>query len=303
MQALDYSLARPDPAAIVAAGYVGVLRYLAPEIDAPKIITPVEYENLIGHGLKVVLNWEWYGNRAREGAAAGTADAQEALRQANELGYTGCIYFSVDYDAPPADQPAINAYFQACAQVLGLARLGAYGGYWPLSRLFDAGLIRYGWQTFAWSGGNRESRAHLYQNGATVFDGGADVNDILQPDWTGEFMIPQGWTDDGAKLTAPNGHFFQAGFRNFVLAANWDTEDWPLEEERSVPHMEISGPNAIPGVIQTTRKNRLLYSPEKNNGQPFLCWTGMMLLLTEQARPTGTPRLVMDETSIRAVLA
>lgn len=193
MQALDYSLARPDPAAAIAAGYVGVLRYLAPTEDAPKVITAVEYENLRGHGLKVALNWEWYGNRAREGAAAGTADAQEALRQANELGYTGAIYFSVDYDAAPADQPAINAYFQACAAVIGLERLGAYAGYWPLSRLFDAGLIHYGWQTFAWSGGNREARAHLYQNGETVFDGGADVNDILKPDWTGGSMNPGAW--------------------------------------------------------------------------------------------------------------
>lgn len=190
-QVLDYSLARPDPAAIVAAGYVGVLRYVAPAMDAPKIIYQPEYAALLSHGLKVVLNWEWYADRPREGAAAGTADAQEALRQADALGYTGAIYFSVDYNAPDSDQPAINAYFQACAQVIGLNRLGAYGGYWPLSRLFDAGLIVYGWQTLAWSGGKRESRAHLYQNGAQAL-GACDVNDVLKSDWAGGNMVPKG---------------------------------------------------------------------------------------------------------------
>ena len=192
-QVLDYSLARPDPAAIAAAGYVGVMRYVAPAQDAPKVIYAPEYAALRAAGLQVGLNWEWYADRAREGAASGTADAQEALRQANALGYGGAIYFSVDYDAPPADQPAINAYFQACAQVIGLARLGCYAGYWPLSRLFDAGLIIYGWQTIAWSGGNRESRAHLYQTAQTAFNNGADVNDVLKDNWTGEVMaVPQG---------------------------------------------------------------------------------------------------------------
>lgn len=183
-QVLDYSLARPAPADIKARGYLGVLRYVAPLQDAPKVITASEYAALRSAGLVVCLNWEWYGNRAREGYAAGHADAEAALAQANALAYTGAIYFSVDYDAPESDQPNINAYFVGCADVLGLARLGAYGGYWPLSRLFDAGRITYGWQTFAWSGGNRESRAHLYQNGQTDL-GECDVNDVLKADWAG----------------------------------------------------------------------------------------------------------------------
>lgn len=184
-QVLDYSLARPAPSEIKARGYIGVLRYVAPAEDAPKVITASEYAALRSAGLVVCLNWEWYGNRAKEGASAGEFDAQSALMQAKALGYDGPIYFSVDYDAPEADQPGINAYFQTCAQVIGKPRLGAYGGYWPLSRLFDAGLISYGWQTLAWSGTNRESRAHLYQNGATDFAGQADINDVLKANWAG----------------------------------------------------------------------------------------------------------------------
>lgn len=185
-QILDYSLARPDIAQIKSKGYVGVMRYVAPAEDAAKIITQAEYHALLGAGLQVGLNWEWYGNRAREGAAAGQADAQSALQQAQALGYTGAIYFSVDYDAPESDQSAINQYFVGAGHVIGLARLGCYAGYWPLSRLFDAGLISFGWQTIAWSGTNREGRASLFQTGTTDFAGAADINNVLKANWTGE---------------------------------------------------------------------------------------------------------------------
>src|SRR5579863_5973584 len=124
---IDYSLARPALGEILQHGYVGVMRYLAPAIDAPKVIYKAEYDALRAAGLLVGLNWEWYANRPLEGAAAGTADAQAALAQAEALGYTGPIYFSVDFDATPADQTPINAYFEACAGVIGKARLGAYG--------------------------------------------------------------------------------------------------------------------------------------------------------------------------------
>lgn len=204
-QVLDYSDARPTPQQIKAK-YIGVLRYVAPlgkqsgtafggADNSHKVITAAEYKALGAAGLTVVLNWEWYDVRPRGGAAAGIADAQEALRQANALGYTGPIYFSVDFDASEADQPAINAYIQACAQVIGKARLGAYGGYWPLKRLFDAGLITYGWQTLAWSGGQRESRAHLYQTGKQDL-GACDINDVLKDNWSGGNVvsISGGWS-------------------------------------------------------------------------------------------------------------
>ena len=45
----------------------------------------------------------------------------------------------------------------------GVARTGAYGGYYVIQRLFDAGKIKWGWQTYAWSGGQWDSRAQLRQ--------------------------------------------------------------------------------------------------------------------------------------------
>jgi hypothetical protein len=236
MKVLDYSVGRPGAAAIKSAGYVGVMRYVAPyPMDKSKVIVAAEYQELLSAGLIVGLNWEWYANRAREGTAAGLSDATEAKKQADALGYTGCIYFSVDYDAPALDQPALNDYFKACASVLGLQRLGAYAGYWPLKRLFDAGLISFGWQTVAWSGGLKESRAHLYQNTFKLFAGDADSSDVLKANWQGGSMVPAGWKDDGKTLTATNGQPVVLGFRDYVLAypLGWHPLNVPIAPEYS----------------------------------------------------------------------
>ena len=303
-QVLDYSTARPVPADIVAAGYVGVVRYLAPAIDAPKVIYQPEYDALRAAGLQIALNWEWYGWRAREGASAGTADAQEALQQAEALGYTGAIYFSVDYDASEADQPAINAYFSACAEVIGLARLGAYGGYWPLSRLFDAELIRFGWQAIAWSGGNRESRAHLYQNGATAL--GGDVNDVLKNDWTGGNMLPDGWTDDGTTLTARNGVTLTGGFRTLLLAQPfWYGENVPNGPEYTASPLSIADPQGGNG-----QRMDFWYGNSfgRNQGGTdfFIPVSKEIALLKEPApapQPQPDPALEALEAKVKAVQA
>jgi hypothetical protein len=80
------------------------------------------------------------------------------------------IYFSIGFDAGPAQQPVINAYLDGVASVLGRDRTGAYAGHPVLSRLFDAGKITWGWQTHAWSDGRWEPRAGLRQthNGISV---------------------------------------------------------------------------------------------------------------------------------------
>lgn len=183
-QVVDYSWARPGGANIKKAGYLGVMRYLSYDTTG-KTIVPAEMAELKAAGLEVGLVWESTANRVAGGAANGILDAHESSKQANALGYTGPIYFAIDYDAPESDQPAINAYFQGVAVVIGHERTGGYGGYGPIKRLFDAGLIAVGWQTLAWSGGNREARCSLYQNGAQAFDNSADVNDVLKDNWNG----------------------------------------------------------------------------------------------------------------------
>ena len=151
---VDYAGGRPGGAAIKAAGYSFACRYLfdgSPQLP-DKLLTADEAKDLQANGVDVVSNWEASG-LVGGGYNQGVSDAQAA--NANHLAAggpaTAPIYFSVDYDAPESDQPTINAYFQGVAAVIGLPRTGVYGGYWPVKRLFDAGLVTWGWQTEAWS--------------------------------------------------------------------------------------------------------------------------------------------------------
>src|SRR5580704_5583150 len=136
---VDYSYSRPAPATLAAQGYTFAARYLSD--DASKNLTIGEASGLIGAGLSVVSNWEAGGQNALGGFTQGANDAQTAEAQALAAGMpaTRPIYFSIDFDAQPSQQAAIDAYFDGVASVLGRDRTGAYGGYGVIKRLFDAG--------------------------------------------------------------------------------------------------------------------------------------------------------------------
>lgn len=187
MQVLDYSWDRPNLNTIKSLGYIGVMRYLSHDTTG-KNITPSEAQAILAAGLEYGCVWEDAPNAVQRGASQGVADAQAALAQANTLSYNGPLYFAIDYDAPESDQPAIDSYFQGVASVIGANRTGVYGGYWPVKRLFDAGLVSIGWQTVAWSGGNKEARCSLYQNGAQAL--GCDIDDVLKTNWNTGGNVP-----------------------------------------------------------------------------------------------------------------
>lgn len=48
-------------------------------------------------------------------------------------------------------------------------------------------------------------------------------------------MIPDGWTDDGTILTAPNGVKIDTGMRAFIEARAWGANDVPLAPEYPTP--------------------------------------------------------------------
>ena len=54
-----------------------------------------------------------------------------------------------------------------------------------ISHLFDAGLIGYGWQTYAWSDGQWDHRAQLrqYSNGHTIAGVGVDYDQSTAVDF------------------------------------------------------------------------------------------------------------------------
>lgn len=177
-QIVDFSTARPD-LALVARTYVGVARYLAP-LPNRKVVTPSEVTDILAHGLALVLVWEGGSSRAGAGRSAGVSDATEANRQADILGAPADlpIFYAVDYDAAPG---AVEAYFRGAAS--GKRPVAVYGSFRVVEWLLATGLSVKGWQTAAWSHGQRSQRACLYQRVDGGRIPGTDVNDVLHPDW------------------------------------------------------------------------------------------------------------------------
>jgi hypothetical protein len=116
-------------------------------------------------GLGTVCVWETSAKRALAGYRAGRTDALAALRQERtlELPPQLPVYFAVDFDETSRQAGPVASYFRGVNSVLGVNRTGGYGGYWTISRLFNSGLIQFGWQTSAWSGGLWDPRAQLQQ--------------------------------------------------------------------------------------------------------------------------------------------
>jgi len=187
---LDYSTARMTPAQIRNHGAVAVCRYLTvvtPDTK-PKLLTHAEAKGLSAGGISLVSVFEFDAKDALGGYRQGKEYAKLAHQQHTAAGGppNRPIYMGVDFDTPDfaphlpntpehahAKLGRIAYYFKACNDVLGRHHTGAYGGFWVIKRLFEANLISFGWQTAAWSGGQRHPRAALYQFG---FHGDYDVN-------------------------------------------------------------------------------------------------------------------------------
>lgn len=214
MLGLDYSTGPPTGAQIRAAGYDFVVRYLDNGIPGRVNLSVHEVMDMQANGVQIALVWESSAQRATAGATAGTADGAAAAVAARALGLDGWpIYFAVDFDipdyAPASTDPLaklgpVGAYFQGVRSALALPRIGVYGGYWAVSRALNAGLAALAWQTAAWSGGNVDTRAALFQNlaGVTVGGVGCDVNE-QRASYFGQ-SAPAGPAQTGDDDMAPN---------------------------------------------------------------------------------------------------
>jgi len=168
-----------------------IMRYLS--YDSSKDITSSELYAANQRGIAVGLVWETTADRMLSGYNGGVSDAKEANSRVNSLGIAGLpIYFACDWDATESQQPTINAYMDGVISVIGKSRTGIYAGYWPGKRTMDAGKATYLWQTYAWSGGNWDSRAQLrqIQNGVTVCGVSSDWDESMKTDY-GQFPRPQ----------------------------------------------------------------------------------------------------------------
>lgn len=179
-----------------------VCRYIAPPGNVSydwKRITKTEADAIRKAGLGLVLVFESSASRALGGLAAGRSDAASAQAECKRLGLADVpVYFAVDFDAQAADMEKVKGYIAGAAAGLGKQRTGIYGGIRPVAGVLGAGLCHYAWQTYAWSGGQWDSRAQLrqYQNGVTIAGLSCDRDRAMADDF-GQVRRPRklvGWT-------------------------------------------------------------------------------------------------------------
>jgi len=175
-EGVDFSWARPGAARLVAARKRFVMRYLSwgvlpgqPSYPNGKILKRDEALSYLAVDIAVGLNWEFAARDALDGQSGGTSDAREAVRQSKALGAPAglVIYYSADWDVLTSQLATVRAYWAAAATVTRAAgyKMGVYGGKRATTAALEFGY--HAWQTYAWSGGVWDNRAHIrqYSNG------------------------------------------------------------------------------------------------------------------------------------------
>ena len=213
LRLIDFAERLVSPEQIKAAGFDGALVYVSELRPGAtfdfKPVTREYADGLRALGLHVVSCYQ-YGKPGwpnspsdfTRGYEGGVADAQTALRLHGAAGGpdSAPIFFSVDepIDAPTWKSTGVQ-WFRGINSVLGVARTGIYGGRAQCGWAIADGVVgasstpgfRWAWQTKAWSGGEREPAAVLFQREVvTASDPGAlidgvhvDVDDVLAPDF------------------------------------------------------------------------------------------------------------------------
>lgn len=188
LHGVDYSCARPGATTLVDRGVVLAGRYLwRHEFDdgrTNKGISPSELDDLNTAGIGVFFIYEEDGRELLGGFEAGVRVELAAESHRRDLGVgTVPIYFAVDFDVTTEQLAPILAALDGIASVIGRERTGLYGGILPIRAAFDNGKIFWGFQTYAWSQGAWDPRAHLQQWSTNQWNGTIDFTRATTPDY------------------------------------------------------------------------------------------------------------------------
>jgi hypothetical protein len=178
IEGVDYSWSRPPPSCLRSLGKVFACRYFGAG-TSDKHATKAECAALHAMGLAVVALCEGYERDPLKGRAEGQRQARLADSSSYAAGLPADrpIYFAVDFDMTVAQRPAVRAFLDGCADIIGRNRVGVYGGIrtteWASTNRYASWLF----QTYAWSGGVVGQHTHLYQyrNGQRVCGGDVDL--------------------------------------------------------------------------------------------------------------------------------
>jgi hypothetical protein len=182
---IDFADRLVAPDQIAAAGYAGAVVYVSESRPGAnfdfKPVTRGYADALRAAGLHVVSNYQ-YGKPGwptpsdfTRGYDGGVADAQTALHLHAAAGGedSAPIFFSIDEDIDVNTWNSLAVeWFRGINSVLGVDRTGIYGGSRPCAWAIEDDVIghsstagrRWAWQTRAWSRGEREPAAVLYQS-------------------------------------------------------------------------------------------------------------------------------------------
>ena len=108
--------------------------------------------------------------------------------------------------------------------------------------------------------------------------------------------VPIGWTDANNVLTAPNGVKVIHGFRDYVLAHNWDAGNIPLAAEFGTSLLESSNPSLGGGSQQVFRWTMLGYTTQRG---VFFEWIGQELAYARQQIQRYATQLQQSATQIQ----
>jgi hypothetical protein len=207
----DYSAGRPSAAALKAAGFGGVIRYVGLG-KADKRITAAEYQDMVANGVQVLLVAELDSTDAWEAAddyANGVSHAGMALADARALGIPDSVGIAAAADAHATASQVADAvnYCRGFRDVLGLARTGFYGFRETLTAVHDAGMASWFWRCGSQPTAAERQWTHFWQrnDGTTTVSGIAvdineQYNDIPEDDVSFSDVI--GHRKDGSAITA-----------------------------------------------------------------------------------------------------
>lgn len=149
----DYSAGRPSGAALRAAGFVGVIRYVGIG-RLGKRITAAEYRDLVAEGLQVALVAELgvddaWGTSSDDDYARGVRNGILARSDAAMLGIPPSVPIACAADAHAANQQQIGdavRYATGFEDAVGQGRAGYYGFNETLNAVHAAGVGSWWWR-------------------------------------------------------------------------------------------------------------------------------------------------------------
>ncbi len=202
MQGCDYAFSHPSETGLYAAGMRFAIRYVGPGTDDKQLHSD-ERDRIWAAGMSIGLVAEGTASGALGGFPTGQAHASSAWSAAQALGAPNTIpiYFAVDFDVTAAQWSTVASYLDGAASVIGVHRVGIYGGLRAVQWAARDQVAFWFWQTYAWSGGLWYSGNHLeqYQNNVTVAGGQVDLcrsKAINFGQWEGDMAL----TPEDAKV-------------------------------------------------------------------------------------------------------